>query len=154
MSTLLVGAQPLLQVRHLQTHFFTDHGVVKSVEDVSFVLRPGETLAVVGESGSGKSVTSLSIMGLIPNPPGRIVGGAERFRLLDHSFGDVDPEPFRKMLHQNTRNASHAAAEIENAARAEIGGQARLEALQAAAGFRAGDEIVREWSDGSIDTTP
>src|SRR6266480_4635406 len=62
--------EALLQVRHLQTHFFTDHGVVKAVEDISFTLFPRETLAIVGESGSGKSVTSLSIMGLIPNPPG------------------------------------------------------------------------------------
>ena len=58
----LSQAAPLLQVRHLRTHFFTDAGVVKSVEDVSFALNKGETLAVVGESGSGKSVTSLSIM--------------------------------------------------------------------------------------------
>ncbi len=64
------AAAPLLQVRHLRTHFFTDAGVVKAVEDVSFTLDAGETLAVVGESGSGKSVTSLSIMGLDSEPSG------------------------------------------------------------------------------------
>src|SRR3977135_189914 len=79
-------ATPLLQLRHLRTHFSTDAGVVKAVEDVSFALNTGETLAVVGESGSGKSVTSLSIMGLIPNPPGRIVGGQILFR---RAAGDV-----------------------------------------------------------------
>ena len=80
---------PLLQVNHLQTHFFTDAGVVKSVEDVTFSLGPGETLAVVGESGSGKSVTSLSIMGLIANPPGRIVGGEIRFRTREGAVVDL-----------------------------------------------------------------
>jgi len=82
-------AAPLLQVKHLQTHFFTDAGVVKSVEDVSFSLNTGETLAVVGESGSGKSVTSLSIMGLIPNPPGRIVGGEILFRTREGAVVDL-----------------------------------------------------------------
>ena len=76
---------PLLQVNHLQTHFFTDAGVVKSVEDVTFSLGAGETLAVVGESGSGKSVTSLSIMGLIANPPGQIVGGAANVLIVRHA---------------------------------------------------------------------
>jgi oligopeptide/dipeptide ABC transporter ATP-binding protein len=75
--------EPLLEVRDLQTHFFTDDGVVRAVDGVSFAIEPGETLAVVGESGSGKSVTSLSILRLVPDPPGRIVGGSVRFRGRD-----------------------------------------------------------------------
>src|SRR5689334_9902413 len=66
---------PVLDVRNLKTQFFTRAGVVYAVDDVSFQVGQGETLGIVGESGCGKSVTSLSIMRLIPNPPGRIVGG-------------------------------------------------------------------------------
>ncbi|ROQ92025.1 ABC transporter ATP-binding protein [Desulfosoma caldarium] len=66
---------PLLQVDHLTTYFFTDRGTVKAVDDVSFSLESGKTLALVGESGCGKSVTALSIMRLIPEPPGKIVSG-------------------------------------------------------------------------------
>jgi oligopeptide/dipeptide ABC transporter ATP-binding protein len=87
----------LLQVRHLQTHFFTDAGLVKAVEDVSFTLNAGETLAVVGESGSGKSVTSLSIMGLIPNPPGRIVGGEILFRTREGPVVDLAKLPIKAL---------------------------------------------------------
>ncbi len=67
--------QPLLEVRGLSTHFHTERGEVTAVDDVSFTLDAGQTLAIVGESGSGKSVTALSLMRLIPNPPGRIVAG-------------------------------------------------------------------------------
>jgi len=65
----------LLQVKGLRTHFFTMGGVVKAVDGVTYDVREGETVAVVGESGCGKSVSALSIMRLIPYPPGRIVGG-------------------------------------------------------------------------------
>lgn len=65
----------ILEVKNLRTSFRTDEGEVTAVEDVSFDVYKGKTLGIVGESGCGKSVTSLSIMRLIPNPPGRIVGG-------------------------------------------------------------------------------
>lgn len=65
----------ILDVKNLQTHFLTDAGVVKAVDGVSFNVSEGETIGIVGESGSGKSVTNLSIMKLIPSPPGKIVGG-------------------------------------------------------------------------------
>ena len=76
-------AEPLLQVRGLTTRFRTDRGVVTAVDDVSFDVNAGETVAVVGESGSGKSVTALSILRLIPNPPGQIVAGEILFEGRD-----------------------------------------------------------------------
>ena len=69
----------LLEVRDLQTHFFTRTGVVKAVDGVSFDLKRGETLGIVGESGSGKSMTALSLMRLVPEPGGRTVGGSIMF---------------------------------------------------------------------------
>jgi len=66
----------VLDVKNLQTVFFTNSGLFKAVDDVSFSVRRGETLAIVGESGCGKSVTALSIMRLVPDPPGRVVGGS------------------------------------------------------------------------------
>jgi peptide/nickel transport system ATP-binding protein len=72
----VAGAEPVLDVNALKTYFFTRSGAVKAVDGVSFALARGETLAIVGESGCGKSVTALSLMRLIPDPPGRIVGGS------------------------------------------------------------------------------
>jgi oligopeptide transport system ATP-binding protein len=66
----------LLQVTDLRTYFETEDGTVKAVDGVSFALKQGETLGIVGESGSGKSVANLSVMRLIPNPPGKIVSGS------------------------------------------------------------------------------
>ena len=65
----------LLEVKDLQTHFFTYDGVVKAVDGISYELQSGETLGLVGESGCGKSVSALSVMRLIPDPPGKIVNG-------------------------------------------------------------------------------
>ena len=70
---------PLLQVENLRTAFHTRNGVVRAVNDVSFHVEKGETLGIVGESGSGKSVTCYSLLGLIPQPPGRIEGGRALF---------------------------------------------------------------------------
>src|SRR5437016_11588604 len=72
-------AENLLEVNNLKTYFFTRSGVVKAVDDVSFTMKPSETLGVVGESGSGKSVTALSVMRLIASPPGKIVSGEINF---------------------------------------------------------------------------
>lgn len=70
-----MSEQPLLQVHNLKTYFYTEDGVMPSVDGVDFDLHEGETLAIVGESGCGKSVTSLSIMGLVQCPPGKIEAG-------------------------------------------------------------------------------
>jgi oligopeptide/dipeptide ABC transporter ATP-binding protein len=69
----------LLEVEDLRTHFFVREGVVRAVDGVSFSVDSGRTLGLVGESGCGKSVTALSIVGLVPKPPGRIVSGSIRF---------------------------------------------------------------------------
>ncbi len=71
---------PLLELKQLQTHFFSNEGTARAVDGVSYKILPGETLGVVGESGSGKSVTALSVMQLIPQPPGKVVGGEILFK--------------------------------------------------------------------------
>jgi peptide/nickel transport system ATP-binding protein len=75
--------EPLLEVRGLKTRFSLEEGGVMAVDDVSFSIPPGGTLGVVGESGCGKSVTALSVMRLVPDPPGRVVGGEIRFEGRD-----------------------------------------------------------------------
>src|SRR5262245_43848363 len=72
-----------LEVEDLQTYFYTRGGLVKAVDGVSFSLARGATLAIVGESGCGKSVTALSLMRLVADPPGRIVGGTVRLEGVD-----------------------------------------------------------------------
>ena len=71
----IVPAAPLLSVEGLRTYFDLRHGTVKAVDGVSFTLASRETLAIVGESGCGKTITALSLMRLVPDPPGQIVGG-------------------------------------------------------------------------------
>ena len=80
----------VLDVKNLQTVFFTNSGLFKAVDDVSFSVRRGETLAIVGESGCGKSVTALSIMRLVPDPPGRVVGGTVTLEGTDLLGLDAD----------------------------------------------------------------
>src|SRR5437879_5633595 len=78
-----MAAEPLLSIRDLAVEFRTDDGIVHAVDGVSYDVFPGETLGIVGESGSGKSVSTLSILGLIPQPPGRIVSGEAIFEGRD-----------------------------------------------------------------------
>jgi len=87
------SAEAILEISDLRTHFFTAAGVVRAVDGVSYGVRSGEILGVVGESGCGKSVTALSVLRLVADPPGRIVGGAIRFagaNLLDLSEGEME----------------------------------------------------------------
>jgi peptide/nickel transport system ATP-binding protein/oligopeptide transport system ATP-binding protein len=79
----------LIEVKNLKTHFFTEEGVVRAVDGVSFSLDRGEVLGIVGESGSGKSVTGLSMLRLIPDPPGRIVAGEILLRREDGRAEDL-----------------------------------------------------------------
>jgi len=86
---------PLLQVQNLTTHFTTQNGTVHAVNGVSFQVNKGETIGVVGESGSGKSITMLSVMGLVPSPPGKVIGGEVLFegrdllKLSDRELRDI-----------------------------------------------------------------
>ena len=97
------GTEPLLEVKNLKTQFFTQDGVVRAVDDVSFYVMPGETLGVVGESGCGKSMTGLSIMRLIPSPPGKIVDGEVMFEGQD-ILEDVDDDQVRTIRGNRDRD--------------------------------------------------
>lgn len=104
-------ARNIVEFRNLKTYFYTEEGVVKAVNDVSFSIREGETVCVVGESGCGKSVTALSLMRLIQSPPGKIVGGeiifdgrdilklsdAEMRRIRGNEIGMIFQEPMTSL---------------------------------------------------------
>lgn len=84
----------ILYVKNLRTYFYTEEGIVKAVDDVNFKLRQGKTLGIVGESGCGKSVTALSIMRLIPSPPGKIISGN-----IFYNNGDLLTKTEEEMRH-------------------------------------------------------
>ncbi len=89
----------ILEVAGLETQFQTEEGILRAVKGISFELKAGETLGIVGESGSGKSVTALSIMNLIPQPPGKIAGGSIHFRSPSAGWTDLAalaPEDLRR----------------------------------------------------------
>ncbi len=89
------ATENLLEVVDLRTYFFTRQGVVKAVDGVDFALKPKETLAIVGESGCGKSITALSLLRLIPDPPGRIISGSIKLDGVD--LIDLDEEEMRRV---------------------------------------------------------
>ena len=156
----MAESEPLLVVEDLKTHFFTRRGVTKAVDGVSFTLRAGETLALVGESGSGKSVTCLSLVRLVPEPAGRIVGGrvllegedllqksrAEMRRVRGKQIAMVLQDPMTSLnpaltigtqigevvrLHQGLRGASLRERVLEALSRLRIpGASARLRHYQ------------------------
>ncbi|MCZ7588002.1 MAG: ABC transporter ATP-binding protein [Gaiella sp.] len=109
---------PLLEVRDLRTHFFTREGVVRAVDGVSLSVDRGRTLGLVGESGCGKSVTALSIIGLIPKPPARIVGGEVIFdgrdltKLSERELEDVRGERIA-MIFQDPMTSLNPTLTIE-----------------------------------------
>ncbi|MDX1435062.1 MAG: ATP-binding cassette domain-containing protein, partial [Gammaproteobacteria bacterium] len=85
----------LLEIENLQTQFTTSAGIVKAVDGITYDVSQGETVAIVGESGCGKSVSAMSILRLIPNPPGRIVGGRILFEGKD--ILELSDEEVRKI---------------------------------------------------------
>ena len=119
MSVFVGIGDVVLEVKDLQTYFVTRWGIVKAVDGVSFNLRKGETLGIVGESGSGKSVTTLSMMRLVPSPPGHIVGG--EVILEGENILELDEKEMEKvrgsriaMVLQDPMTALNPVFDIEN----------------------------------------
>src|SRR5574343_391562 len=94
---MINNKEVLLEVVNLVTDFKTEDEYVRAVNDVSFTLHRGETIGIVGESGSGKSVTALSVMQLIPNPPGRVSGGQIIYHTDDHRKIDLTKVSAKEM---------------------------------------------------------
>jgi len=137
--------EPTLRVENLRTHFFTRHGVVKAVEDVSFSVAPGKILGLVGESGSGKSMTGYSIMGLV-DPPGRVVAG--RILLGGRNLLALNPEDMREvrgnrvaMIFQDPMMTLNPVLRIDTQMIEAI--QAHADISRAAALARARDALAR-----------
>lgn len=110
---------PVLDVQGLSTNFYTEDGVVRAVRDVSFQVMPGETLGVVGESGCGKSITGLSIMRLVPAPPGRIDAGTAVFEGRDLlTLSDTDMRDIRglkiSMIFQDPMTSLNPVMTVEH----------------------------------------
>ena len=103
--------EPILSIKDLVVEFATEDGVVHAVDGISYDIMPGETLGIVGESGSGKSVSSLSILGLIPQPPGRITSGTAIFKdgkdLLKMSKKELRRFRGNERSEEHTSNSSH-----------------------------------------------
>lgn len=106
-----IAPNTILDVRNLKVQFDTDEKVIQAVDGISFQIEQGETLGVVGESGSGKSVTALAVMGLLPNPPGKITNGEIWFRGRSHSEGSgelVDLNQLPESRHRLYRGSQMA----------------------------------------------
>jgi peptide/nickel transport system ATP-binding protein len=88
-------AKDLVRIKNLKTYFYTEDGVIKAVDDITFKIKEGETIGIVGESGCGKSITAMSLMRLIPNPPGKITGGEIIFE--DQSILGISESEMRKI---------------------------------------------------------
>jgi peptide/nickel transport system ATP-binding protein len=137
--------EPTLRVENLRTHFFTSHGVVKAVEDVSFSVGPGKILGLVGESGSGKSMTGFSIIDLV-DPPGRVVGG--RILLGGRDLRTLSPEEMREvrgnrvaMIFQDPMMSLNPVLRVDTQMIETI--RAHAGASRAAARERARDALAR-----------
>lgn len=149
----------LIEVRNLETRFFTQDGVVRAVNGVSFHVNEGETVGIVGESGSGKSISMLSIMRLIPSPPGKIIGGEVIFEGRD--LLKLDDEAMRKvrgnriaMIFQDPMTALNPVLTVERqiteALRLHLGmnkqqARERAIALLQLVGISAAQERIRSY---------
>ncbi|WP_078593309.1 ABC transporter ATP-binding protein [Evansella clarkii] len=152
--------QPLLEVKGLKTYFYMEQDrVAKAVDDVSFTLKKGETLALVGESGSGKSITSLSIMRLIPSPPGKIVEGSVKLegkelltlsdrdmrRVRGNDIGMIFQEPMTSLNPVYTIGNQIAETLMKHKKMRKKEAYKRAVDLLKLVGFARAEEIVNEY---------
>ena len=106
-TTQMKDTNNILEVENLHSYFFTDQGVVKAVNGVSFNIPANSTVGVVGESGCGKSVTSMSVMRLLQGPSGQIVNGEIRFKVIDYKRDEIEYALIKTYL--DTLNPDHTA---------------------------------------------